>query len=100
MAFVLVDDSSSFLFNFLLLVKDAKDIILERPFFLSYDVTTIYAFPRFEIKKMIKECLDDHKTITLWTFHIPSPFLAAYPPAYFAYYRMSFHFVNETVNKY
>jgi hypothetical protein len=65
-------------FYFLLLVKDAKAVKFYCFFFLSYYVTTVEAFPRFKINKVVEERLNNHQAAAFWTLHT-YPFLFCPP---------------------
>lgn len=62
----------------MLLIKDAERIVFEGFLFANNYFAAVEAFPPFEIKKVIKERLQDHKAATFFTLHSISLFL---PPS-------------------
>jgi len=59
---------------FMLLIKDAERIIFEGFLFADNNFAAVEALPPFEIKKVIKERLQDHKAATFFTLHSISLF--------------------------
>lgn len=81
--------------QFLLLGKETEYIVFNRLFLLRNNVTTIHAFPRFEIGEMVDKRLNNHQTTTLWTPHGLLPLPLSTPLLLLRIYLINFVFVNN-----
>ena len=59
-------------FRFLPLIKNAKDVVLNRVLFFLYDLPAVQALPTFKINEMVEEGLHYHQALTFRALHYTS----------------------------